>query len=63
MKLSTKHLLPLFLVLFLVACAKIGSPDGGPYDETPPTLLKSTPLENAVNNTIKKTICGNTYIR
>ena len=56
MKLSTKHLLPLFLVLFLAACAKVGSPDGGPYDETPPTLLKSTPLENAVNNKIKKII-------
>ena len=56
MKLSTKHLLPRFLVLFLVACAKVGSPDGGPYDETPPKLLKSTPLENAVNNKIKKII-------
>ena len=27
----------------IVACASIGSPDGGPYDETPPVFLGSTP--------------------
>lgn len=52
----TKHLLPILMVLILVACATVGSPDGGPYDETPPKLITSTPLENAVNNKIKKIV-------
>lgn len=30
-------------VLLVAACASIGSPDGGPYDETPPVFLGSTP--------------------
>ncbi len=30
-------------VLLIAACASIGSPDGGPYDETPPVFLGSTP--------------------
>ena len=29
--------------MLVVACASIGSPDGGPYDETPPVFLGSTP--------------------
>lgn len=29
--------------LLVVACANIGSPDGGPYDETPPKLVHTTP--------------------
>ena len=33
--------------LVLVACASIGAPDGGPYDEDPPVLLKATPVLNA----------------
>ena len=37
----------LLLALALVACASIGSPDGGPYDEEPPVLLKATPALNA----------------
>lgn len=32
-----------FAVLMIAACASIGSPDGGPYDETPPVFLGSTP--------------------
>ena len=52
----TRHILPILLVLFLAACAKVGSPDGGPYDETPPKLIRSTPLENAVNNKVKKIV-------
>ncbi|MBO7239683.1 MAG: Ig-like domain-containing protein [Bacteroidaceae bacterium] len=37
----------LLLALALVACASIGTPDGGPYDEEPPVLLKATPVLNA----------------
>lgn len=32
-----------FAVLLIAACASIGSPDGGPYDETPPVFLGSSP--------------------
>lgn len=35
------------LLVLPVACASIGSPDGGPYDEEPPVLVKSTPGINA----------------
>ena len=35
------------MLLALVACASIGTPDGGPYDEEPPVLLKATPVLNA----------------
>ena len=44
MKSTIKHLLAIVAVAVLVvACASIGSPDGGPYDETPPVFLGSTP--------------------
>lgn len=39
-----KEIKYLFCLLLLVACASIGSPDGGPYDEDPPVLVKSTPV-------------------
>ena len=35
------------LALLLAACASIGRPDGGPYDEEPPVLVNSTPELNA----------------
>ena len=31
----------IFILLFACACANIGSPDGGPYDERPPRVLAS----------------------
>ena len=31
------------VVALITACASVGSPDGGPYDETPPVFLGSTP--------------------
>ena len=37
------------LFILICACANIGSPDGGPYDETPPRVLRSTPDNKAVN--------------
>lgn len=42
------------LVALLYACASPGTPDGGPYDETPPVLVKCTPQLFAVNNQDKK---------
>ena len=44
MKTRIKYIAGWGLVVSLVAaCASIGSPDGGPYDETPPLFLGSTP--------------------
>lgn len=37
---------PLFIVsslLLLLSCARIGTPDGGPYDETPPKVVRTSP--------------------
>lgn len=43
-KTSIKHTAVWAVVALLVAaCASIGSPDGGPYDETPPVFLGSEP--------------------
>lgn len=44
MKKYINYTVILALVVALVtACASVGSPDGGPYDETPPVFLGSTP--------------------
>lgn len=37
--------------LFVVSCANIGSPEGGPRDYTPPRILKTSPGINALNFT------------
>ena len=42
------------LLLLLAACANIGSPNGGPYDELPPKFISSTPLPNQTNYKGKK---------
>ncbi|MDR0939384.1 MAG: Ig-like domain-containing protein, partial [Mediterranea sp.] len=44
----------LMLVALLYSCASIGRPDGGPFDETPPRFLSSTPEPGALNNHRKK---------
>ncbi len=36
-------------ILLVAACASMGTPDGGPYDEAPPVFLTSTPGANATN--------------
>lgn len=41
-------------VLLCTACANIGTPDGGPWDERPPVLLKTSPPINAINQKDKK---------
>lgn len=33
----------MLFVLLLMACANIGNPDGGPYDETPPKIVSTSP--------------------
>lgn len=51
MKHSSLHFsLPALLttvVLTLMACARMGNPDGGWYDETPPRVIGATPREGA----------------
>lgn len=52
------HLLPLFTVLVIVlyACANIGTPDGGPYDETPPRVVHTTPKFGATHSKATKIV-------
>ena len=38
-----------FVLCICYACANIGNPNGGPYDETPPRFVSSTPLPNQLN--------------
>lgn len=47
-----KHYIALFLFAFaLQQCAKQTAPTGGPKDETPPTLIKSSPTHEQINVT------------
>lgn len=39
----------LFFLLLIYSCASIGNPNGGPYDETPPKYVSSTPTPNQTN--------------
>ena len=50
-----KKILYIFLIAVVVAsCARMGSPDGGWYDDDPPRVLYSTPAEQATNVKEKK---------
>ncbi len=40
--------------LMVVSCAKMGQPDGGWYDETPPRIIGCSPADKGVNVTSKK---------
>ena len=59
-----KHILVGFGVLLMVACASIGAPDGGIYDEIPPKVVSSYPADRSINNTNRKMqIRFNEYIK
>lgn len=50
-----KHLAyTMFLMLVVMACASIGSPDGGIYDVNPPKVVSSNPGYRSVSNAKKK---------
>lgn len=53
-----KYLILLFCLLTtaiaVVSCANLGTPDGGRYDETPPSVVKSMPAQGATNQTRQK---------
>lgn len=55
----------LFAVLATVcSCAKMGQPDGGWYDETPPAIVRTSPADQGVNIKAKKiNIYFNEYIQ
>ena len=44
-----KLLIGVILLAIIYSCANIGSPNGGPYDETPPKFVSSNPIPNQVN--------------
>lgn len=44
----------LLAVLMLASCAKMGQPDGGWYDETPPRIIGCVPADKGVNVKSKK---------
>ena len=52
------------LLLLLSSCARMGSPDGGWYDDTPPYVVSASPADQAVDVNAKKvTINFNEYIK
>ena len=51
---SFRLLYGMLLLTVIYSCANIGSPNGGPYDETPPKFVSSTPVQNQINYTGKK---------
>ena len=53
-KIPPYPLAALLCILIPAACASIGTPDGGAYDETPPKVVKCQPANMAVNNRDKK---------
>lgn len=63
-----KTKLPSFLIvvvlLLLAACASIGNPDGGRYDEEPPVIVRSEPADRSLNNADRKiTLYFDEYIK
>ena len=60
-------LVAMFIVscsLFVGSCARMGSPDGGWYDDTPPYVVSSTPQDKGTGVTGKRvTIYFNEYIK
>lgn len=56
MRRRTETLTPLYIIFILLttACANIGRPDGGPFDEMPPVMVKSSPEQNGLNANKKK---------
>lgn len=59
-----QFLLLIFIALFLVRCASIQAPNGGPQDITPPKILKMTPENFTLNFSAKEIrIDFNEYIQ
>lgn len=56
MKRENSLLVSLYLLAFLLlaSCAKMGQPDGGWYDETPPKVIGADPADGGINVKSKK---------
>lgn len=52
----TLSLAGLLVLLLLQGCARMGNPDGGWYDETPPKIIGSDPADGATNVKKKKVL-------
>ena len=51
------------LLLTIFSCARMGSPDGGWYDETPPKILGTSPANGSDDvNSKKVTILFNEFV-
>ncbi len=44
------------MTMVVFSCARMGSPDGGWYDETPPSIISCTPEDQATNVKSKKIV-------
>lgn len=54
----------LLSIVLVSACASLGTPDGGPYDETPPRVVQAQPENQATNVNRKKiSILFDEYIK
>lgn len=47
-------IISLLLTIVFVSCARMGRPDGGWYDETPPTVVAASPADGGINVNDKK---------
>ena len=57
-------LFTLHFSLFTSSCARMGQPDGGWYDDDPPKVIGSSPLDQSANVHSKKiTIFFDEYIK
>lgn len=48
------NLIVLLIAVVLASCARMGRPDGGWYDETPPHVVGASPADGGVNVSAKK---------
>ena len=61
---SLSHFLIFCVSLLLISCANMGSPDGGWYDETPPEVVSTSPIDKSTGVTAHKiSIQFNEYIK
>ena len=48
MRINNKWILMCLLVAMVVSCARMGQPDGGWYDDTPPVVVHSDPADKGI---------------
>ena len=62
--LAAAFLISLFSFLFFASCARMGSPDGGWYDDAPPRVVSSSPADGGVDVSPKKVVINfNEFIK